>query len=166
MPWYLPCLCGANSTEIVQVPPFAAIVVHVLAVTLNGGVAAGAVVNEIGDGLSLMIVMLLAELTASAETGSKLSDFGCALIFGATPLPFSLIARTPYLALLFSCSCPFFFPFAVGANATAIVHEPPGGISDGQVFEVTTNPLLAVGCDRVTDVFPAVLITVIFADLL
>src|SRR5208282_4748931 len=58
MPSNLPRLCGANSTEIVQVPPFAAIVSHVLALTLNGGVAAGAVVNEIGAGLVLTSVML------------------------------------------------------------------------------------------------------------
>ena len=58
MPSNLPRLCGANSTEIVQVPPFAAIVSHVLALTLNGGVAAGAVVNEIGAGLLLTSVML------------------------------------------------------------------------------------------------------------
>jgi hypothetical protein len=158
-------LCGANSTEIVHVPPFAAIVVHVFAVTLNGGVAAGAVVNEIGAGLSLTRVMLWAELTASADTGSKFNDFGCAFIFAATPLPFSMIARTPNFALLFSCSCPFCFPFAVGADATAIVHEPPGGITDGQLLEVTTNPLLAVGGDKLTDAAAAVLITVTFADL-
>src|SRR5260221_8539493 len=53
VPAYLPRLCGANSTEIVHVPPFAAIVVHVLAVTLNGGVAAGAVVNLVGSGRSV-----------------------------------------------------------------------------------------------------------------
>src|SRR6266436_7136595 len=58
VPAYLPCLCGANSTERVHVPPFAAIVVHVLAVTLNGGVAAGAVFNDIAAGLSLISVML------------------------------------------------------------------------------------------------------------
>lgn len=58
MPSNLPRSCGANSTEIVQVAPFAAIVPHVLAVTLNGGVAAGAVVNEIGAGLRLTRVTL------------------------------------------------------------------------------------------------------------
>src|SRR5580704_16690770 len=65
VPWYLPRLCGANSTEIVHVPPFGAIVLQVFAVTLNGGVAAGAVVNVIGAGLSLTMVMVCGELTAS-----------------------------------------------------------------------------------------------------
>ena len=85
---------------MVQVPPFGAIVLQVFAVTLNGGVAAGAVVNDIGAGLSLTMVMLRGELTASADVCSKLSELGFVFIFGATPLPFSLIARTPYLALL------------------------------------------------------------------
>lgn len=138
---------------------------QVFAVTLNGGVAAGAAVNVIGVGLSLTSVMLCAELTASADTASKLSDFGCVFIFGATPFPLSLIARTPYSALLFNCNSPLCFPFAVGANATAIVQEPPGAITDGQLFAVTTNPALTVGGDRTTDTAPAVLITVTFADL-
>ena len=111
--------------------------------------------NDIGAGLSLTTVMVRGELTASTDVCSKLSDLGFVFIFGATPLPFSLIARTPNLALLFNCSCPFCFPFAVGANATPIVQEPPGGITDGQVFEVTTNPLLAVGGDSVTGVHPS-----------
>lgn len=121
--------------------------------------------NEIGAGLSLTSVMLWAELTASTDTGSKLTDFGCAFIFGASPLPFSLIARTPNLALLFSCNRPFWFPFATGTDATVSVHEPCGGITDGQLFEVTTNPLLTVGGERTTDAAAAVLITVTFADL-
>jgi len=100
VPWYLPCVCGANSTEIAHVPPFGAIVVQVFAVTLNGGVAAGAVVNEIGAGLSLTTVMLWGELTASGDVCSKLNDLGFVFIFGAKPLPFNLIARTPYFALL------------------------------------------------------------------
>ena len=58
VPANLPRSCGANSTEIVQLPPFAAIVPHVLALTLNGGVAAGAVVNEIGAGLRSTSVTL------------------------------------------------------------------------------------------------------------
>src|SRR5258708_21565984 len=95
VPECLPRLCGGNSTEIVHVPPFAAIVVHVLTVTLNGGVAAGAVVNEIGSGRSLTSVMLWAELTASTDTGSKLNDFCCALIFAGKPFPFTLILCTP-----------------------------------------------------------------------
>src|ERR1700722_16434307 len=53
VPWYLPRLCGANSTEMMQVPPFGAILLQVFAVTLNGGVAAGAGVNAIDAGLSL-----------------------------------------------------------------------------------------------------------------
>ena len=55
IPTYFPGLCGANSTEIVQLPPFGASVPQVLAVTLKGGVAAGAELNEIGEGLSLTI---------------------------------------------------------------------------------------------------------------
>jgi len=58
VPMNLPRSCGANSTEMVQVPPFAAIVSHVFAATLNGGVAAGAVGNEIGAGPGLTSVML------------------------------------------------------------------------------------------------------------
>lgn len=58
VPTYLPRLCGTNSTEIVQRPPFAATVWQVFALTLNGGVAAGAVANETGAGLSLTTVML------------------------------------------------------------------------------------------------------------
>ena len=58
VPLNLPRSCGANSMEIVQVPGFAAIAPHVLALTLNGGVAAGAVVNEIGAGLRLTSVTL------------------------------------------------------------------------------------------------------------
>jgi hypothetical protein len=45
------------------------------------------------------------------------------------------------------------------------VQEPPGGITAGQVLEVTTNPLLAVGGDSVTEVLPAVLVTVTFTGL-
>ena len=58
VPTYLPRWCGANSTEMVQLPPSGAKVPHVFAVTLKGGVAAGVAVNEIGEGLSLTIVML------------------------------------------------------------------------------------------------------------
>jgi hypothetical protein len=164
VPWYLPRLCGANSTEIVQVPPFGAIARHVFAVTLNGGVAAGAVVNEIGAGLSLTTVMVCGELTASADVCSKLSDLGLVVILGARPLPFSLIARTPNWASLFNCNRPFCFPLAAGANATSIVHEPPGCITVGHVLEVTTNPGLAAS-DNVTDADAAVFTTVIFEDL-
>ncbi len=59
-PHVFAALMQSNSTEIVQVPPFAAMVPQVLAVTLtaNGGVAAGAVVKEIGVALSLTSVML------------------------------------------------------------------------------------------------------------
>jgi len=85
-----------------QLPPFAAIVPQVLALTLNGGVAAGAVVNQIGAGLGLTSVMLWEELTASADTCPKLSDCGYAFIFGATPRPFSLTVCDPNSALLFT----------------------------------------------------------------
>src|ERR1700678_988692 len=167
MPWYLPRLCGANSTEIVQVPPFGAIVSQVLAVTLNGGVAAGAVENEIGAGLSLMSIMLSAELTASTGTGSKLSAFGRAFIFAARPLPpLSSIVRKPNSALLFNCNCPFTLPFATGANATPIVHEARGASVAGQSLEVMTNPVLTVSGPRITVVDTAVLVSVTFADLL
>lgn len=165
VPWYLPRLCGANSTEMVQVPPFGAILLQVFAVTLNGGVAAGAVVNVIDAGLSLTTVMLWGELTASVEVCSKLSDLGFVFIFGAMPLPFSLTDRTPNLALLLNRSCPFCFPFAVGTKATLIVQERPGGITDGQVLDVTTNSRLAVAGDNVTAALAAVLVTVILADL-
>jgi hypothetical protein len=140
--------------------------VQVLAVTLNGGVAAGAVVNEMGAGLSLISVILWPTLTASADTGAKFNDFGFALIFAPTPLPFSLIRRTPYLASLFNCSCPCCFPFTVGADATAMVQEAPAGMIDGQLFEVTTNPLLTVGGSRATAAFAAVLVTITLAALL
>jgi len=149
----------------VQVPPFGAIVSQVLAVTLNGGVAAGAVVNEIGAALSLTSVTLCAELTASADTCPRLIDFGV-FSFGARPLPFSLIVRTPYEALLFNCNCPIRLPFALGTNATPIVHEAPDCSTAGQLLEVTTNPLLTVGSHIVTGVVAAVLITVTFAALL
>ena len=54
---------GSEFNEFVHVPPLGAIVSQVFAVTLNGGVAAGAAVNVIGVGLSLTSVMLCAELT-------------------------------------------------------------------------------------------------------
>ena len=122
--------------------------------------------NEIGAGLSLISVMLWAMLAASADTGPKVNDFGCDLIFGATPLPFSLTTRTPNLASLFNRNCPVCLPFTVGFDATAIVQEAPGGNTDGQSFEVTTNPLLTVGGSRATAAFAAVLITITFAALL
>ena len=65
-----------------------------------------------------------AELTASGDTGLRLTDFGI-FNFGARPLPFSVIVRTPNSALLFNCNCPVRLPFAIGSNATPIVHEPP-----------------------------------------
>src|ERR1700722_12878430 len=105
-------------------------------------------------------------LTASADTGPKVNDFGFALIFGATPLPFSLITRTPNLASLFNRSCPSCFPFTVGFDATATVQEARAGNTCGQLFEVTTNPLLTVGGSRATAAFAAVLVTITFADLL
>jgi hypothetical protein len=54
----------------------------------------------------------------------------------------------------------------VGADATEIVHEPRGGITDGQSLEVTTNPLLAVGGARITESSPEVLLTLTFAGWL
>lgn len=152
MPAYLPCLGGANSTEIVQVPPFAAIVWQVLALTLNGGVAAGAVVSETGAGLSLTTVMLWEELTASADTGPKLSDFGRVFIFAARPLPLSLTIRIPDRALLFNCSCPVCLPAEVGTEAISSVQDAPGCNRAGQLFDITANPLLTFGCHKVTGV--------------
>jgi len=152
--------------EIVQVPPFAAIVSHVLALTLNGGVAAGAAVNEIGNGLLLTSVMLCGELTASTGTCPKASDFGLAFIFGARPLPFSLTLCSPSEALLFTSSHPCRSPFAVGAKASSIVQEAPGCSSGGQLLEVTTNPLLTVGRPKVTGRPLESLTTFTFAALL
>jgi hypothetical protein len=54
----------------------------------------------------------------------------------------------------------------VGADATEIVHEPRGSITDGQSFEVTTNPLLAVGGARITESSPEALLTLTFAGWL
>jgi hypothetical protein len=166
VPSYLPLLCGANSTETVQVPPSAAMVSQVLALTLNGGVAAGAVVNKIGAGLRLTSVMLWEGLTASGDTGPKLNVFGFTRIFGARPLPFSFTVSNPNEALLFKRSCPFCLPFEVGKNATSIVQEAPGCSFAGQLFAVTIYPLLAVGCPSIRGVVVDGLIRATFAGLL
>jgi hypothetical protein len=89
-------------------------------------------------------------LTLSAGTGPKFSDCGFAFIPGATPLPFSLTVCDPNEALLFTCSQPFCLPFATGSDATSIVQEAPAGSSRGQLFDVTENPPLTVGCLKVT----------------
>lgn len=114
----MPRLWGANSTEIVQVPPFGASVPQVFAVTLNGGVAAGAVVNVIGDGLGLLSVMLKGELTLPVDTFPKASVFGLAFIVGAIPLPLRTTICLPDSALLFTCNVPLRSPVAVGTNPT------------------------------------------------
>jgi hypothetical protein len=144
----------------------AARVSQVLAVTLNGGVAAGAVANEIGAGLSLTSVMLSEGLTASADTRAKLNELVLTLNFGATPLPLSLTVCDPNIALLFNCSWPFWLPFAVGTDATSIVQDAPGCSVSGQSLDNTANPLLTVGGDKVTGVFDVLLIAVTVVALL
>lgn len=101
----------------------------------------------------------------STDTWPKLSDCGCAFIFGATPWPLSLTVCDPNEALLFTRSSPCCLPFAVGTNATSIVQEAPGCSSPVQLLEVTTNPLLNSGCDKLTGTAAAWLATVIFAGL-
>src|SRR5258708_16499408 len=89
VPWNVPGLTGANSTEIVQVAPFGASVVQVLALTLYGGVAAGATVSVMGTGLGLISVTICVEpalpdwVRALTRTRPKSSDFGVALSAGA-----------------------------------------------------------------------------------
>jgi hypothetical protein len=151
---------------MVQLPPFGAKVPQVFAVTLNGGVAAGADVNEIGFGVSLTIVTLCEELTASGDTGSKLSDFGFAFTLGARPLPFRMIARVPYSALLFNRNCPVCLPFRLGTDATPIVQVVRGFNTAGQLFEVIVKPVLTTGSDMVTELYAAALNTVTVAVLL
>jgi len=81
---------GANSTVIVQVPPLGAIDAQVLAVTLYGGVAAGATVSVIETGLGLVRVTSRETPPAPANIWPKLRDFGCVFRDGAKPLPVSL----------------------------------------------------------------------------
>jgi len=102
-------------------------------------------------------------LTLSALTGPKFNDCGFAFILGATPLPFSLTVREPNEALLFTCSEPFCLPFATGNDATPIVQETPPCSFSGQLFDVTENPLLTVGCLKVTAT-PAVRLTICIFD--
>ncbi len=68
VPLNSPWLPGANSTEIVHVPVFAASVPHVFAVTLYGGVAAGAPASVIETALGLLNVTLLAGVTLEIAT--------------------------------------------------------------------------------------------------
>ena len=106
----LPCLCGANSTEIVQMPPLGAIVVQVLALTLNGGVAAGAVVNVMGAGLSLISVALR-QAERRGRYWSEAQRFRLRDLISVRRLcPSAPIERTPYMALLLNWSCPSCFP--------------------------------------------------------
>ena len=86
----LPGPVGANSTEMVQVPPLAGIVSQVLAITLYGGVAAGAAVSVIETGLELISVTVCDLAAALADVWPYLSALGCIFRAGANPLPLSL----------------------------------------------------------------------------
>src|SRR5260370_41997705 len=87
VPWNVPGLTGANSTEIVQVP-FGASVAQVLAVTLYGGGAAGATVSVIGTGLGVLSVTIWGTPALPdwerERTRPKSRDFGCILSGGGT----------------------------------------------------------------------------------
>src|SRR5260370_15759194 len=113
VPWNVPGLTGANSTEIVQVASGAS-VAQVLAVTLYGGVAAGAIVSVMGTGLGLLSVTIwVGPAVPDSErerTRPKSSDFGCILSAGATALPLSLTGRCPLDALLLTRIGPCWVP--------------------------------------------------------
>ena len=89
-PVNLPGPVGANSTEMVQVPPLAAIVSQVLAITLYGGVAAGAAVSVIETGLELISVTFCDLVPVPADIWPYFSALGCIFKVGANPLPLSL----------------------------------------------------------------------------
>ena len=64
-----------------------------MAITLYGGVAAGAAVSVIETGLGFVSVTFCDLPAGPANTWPKLSDFGCILTGGAKPLPLSLTDR-------------------------------------------------------------------------